>query len=167
MTTVAASSACRRSRSDSSPAKRIQGSSGSGISLTPISASVRCPPSSWYVLKYSTSSSQPLPFSMRPPYSANGLWILCRARNAAPRDWAGQRPRAASAGAVASASAGVSPSAGAAFSGPRRSWLCWGSSTPQPTVSSATALIANSAVRNRRSTSVLYAMAAGSENISR
>ena len=44
-TTVAASSASRRSRSESRPAKRTQRSSGSCISFTPISTSDASPPS--------------------------------------------------------------------------------------------------------------------------
>ena len=44
-TTVAASSASRRSWSDSRPANRMNGSSGSGISFTPISTSDASPPS--------------------------------------------------------------------------------------------------------------------------
>ena len=44
-TTVAASRACIRSGSESRPAKRMNGSSGSAISFTPISASVASPPS--------------------------------------------------------------------------------------------------------------------------
>ena len=44
-TTVAASSAWSRSWSESRPANLMNGSSGSGISLTPISASDASPPS--------------------------------------------------------------------------------------------------------------------------
>src|SRR5206468_3244388 len=47
-TTVAASSACRRSRSESMPAKLMNGSSGSDMSLAPISTSVASPPSFAY-----------------------------------------------------------------------------------------------------------------------
>ena len=45
----------------------MNGSSGSAISLTPISTSVASPPSFTYSLKYWISSSQPLPGSIRPP----------------------------------------------------------------------------------------------------
>ncbi len=44
-TTVAASSACRRSRSERRPAKRMYGSSGRTISFEPIRVSVPSPPS--------------------------------------------------------------------------------------------------------------------------
>jgi hypothetical protein len=133
------------------PAKRTRGSSGSGMSFAPISISVASPPSLTNVWKYSSSSSQPLPGSMRPPYSANGR--ACDA--GAGRRWPVprvRRQRLALGGAIVRARRVViaSPS---------------GKSTPQPTTSSTSAR-SGSRRDERRSTSVFQTMPAALGNTS-
>ena len=150
-TTEAASSASARSVSDSIPAKRTDGSSGSGISLTPMSTSVASPCSALVAVEVLhqllaalagiDASAVQRERSEQPMPPAEGL--------AAPA-----HPLAVAVALVRCFLVAVGQPARVASSLPGCGWNC-GRSTPQPTVSSASAAMSNVAFRKRRSTSVL------------